>query len=70
VLLRITLRRFADSSRSLDLARSPVTPQSCTRKEKMCRIHGGAPASRAPFGRRNVNYRHFSAEAKEQRRRL
>jgi hypothetical protein len=35
-------------------------------------MHGGAPGSGAPFGRRNGNYRHghFTAAAKEQRRRL
>jgi hypothetical protein len=32
-------------------------------------MHGGAPGSGAPFGRRNGNYRHgyFTAEAKQQR---
>jgi hypothetical protein len=35
-------------------------------------MHGGAPGSGAPSGWRNGNYRHghFTAEAKEQRRRL
>ena len=35
-------------------------------------MHGGAPGSGAPSGSRNGNYRHghFTAEAKEQRRRL
>jgi hypothetical protein len=43
----------------------------CTRKVR-CRMHGGAPGSGAPFGRRNGNYRHgyFTAEAKEQRLQL
>jgi hypothetical protein len=42
------------------------------RGKRRCRMHGGAPGSGAPFGRRNGNYRHghFTAAAKEQRRRL
>ena len=42
------------------------------RGKRRCRMHGGAPGSGAPSGRRNGNYRHghFTAEAKEQRRRL
>jgi hypothetical protein len=40
--------------------------------KRRCRMHGGAPGSGAPFGRRNGNYRHghFSSEAKQERRRL
>jgi len=42
------------------------------RGKRRCRMHGGAPGSGAPFGRRNGNYRHghFTSEAKEERRRL
>lgn len=42
------------------------------RGKRRCRMHGGAPGSGAPCGRRNGNFRHghFTAEAKEQRRRL
>jgi glucans biosynthesis protein len=42
------------------------------RGKTRCRMHGGAPGSGAPFGRRNGNYRHghFTAEAKGQHRRL
>jgi hypothetical protein len=42
------------------------------RGKRRCRMHGGAPGSGAPSGRRNGNYRHghFTVEAKEQRRRL
>ena len=46
--------------------------QSPAVRERRCRMHGGAPGSGAPSGSRNGNYRHghFTAEAKEQRRRL
>jgi hypothetical protein len=42
------------------------------RGKRRCRMHGGAPGSGAPSGKRNGNYRHghFTAEAQEQRRQL
>src|SRR5438270_13702390 len=52
--------------------RGTACQSPAVRGKRRCRMHGGAPGSGAPSGRRNGNYRHghFTAEAKEQRRRL
>src|SRR5712671_576218 len=52
--------------------RGTACQSPAVRGKRRCRMHGGAPGSGAPSGRRNGNYRHghFTAEAKERRRRL
>jgi glucans biosynthesis protein len=59
--------RCGAKTRSGTACQSPAV-----RGKRRCRMHGGAPGSGAPSGARNGNYRHghFTAEAKEQRRRL
>jgi hypothetical protein len=59
-------------TRARNLATKADLESSPRRGKRRCRMHGGAPGSGAPSGRRNGNYRHghFTAEAKEQRRRL